>query len=276
MTENRVAQRLGFLGRMTTPAFVAVCALSSFLGGLIMWFLANVIAAFVFRFQITSESGVFLLSLCPFVCGAVLTVFFLRRGRSASFVSLDSALQQPPPMTGASMKVVKVFVVLGLLVVGYLIFTNNVKQADHAILSATQINNVNINDSMHFKNNIDVAVTSVTTSNSVGGLYMRQNVSDGGVYVIAKYKIMNLGTEPMPAGKHFFLLLVDGKGTEYKPDVGATIYAATVANNNNKVLSELNPGLSVTDTEVFEVAKAQYTPATWGLLVNDGYRVRIQ
>jgi murein DD-endopeptidase MepM/ murein hydrolase activator NlpD len=31
-----------------------------------------------------------------------------------------------------------------------------------------------------------------------------------------------------------------------------------------------------TDTEVFEVAKAQYDPTTWGVLVNGGYRVRIR
>jgi hypothetical protein len=157
-------------------------------------------------------------------------------------------------------------------------FINDHRKLDQAAREVRQedIENVNINDAMHFKPAIDVAVTSVTTSGSVGGMFMNQRVSEGGVYVIVKYKYKNLGTEPFPAGSHFHFLLVDGKGTEYKPDVGATVYESSSDNNNEKVLSDLNPGLTVMDTVVFEVAKDQYDPATWSVLVDRAYRVKIK
>jgi hypothetical protein len=115
-------------------------------------------------------------------------------------------------------------------------FINEHRQLDQAAREVRQdeTGNVNINDAMHFRPAIDVAVTSVTTSDSVGGMYMNQRVSEGGVYVIVKYKYKNLGTEPVPAGNHFQLLLVDGKGTEYKPDLGATVYESSAGNNNGK------------------------------------------
>ena len=64
--------------------------------------------------------------------------------------------------------------------------------------------------------------------------------------------------------------LVDEKGTEYSSDIDASSsYAVETNIDNSKVLSDLNPDISVTDTAVYEVSKEKFAQGKWYIQLGD-------
>lgn len=70
--------------------------------------------------------------------------------------------------------------------------------------------------------------------------------------------------------------LVDEKGTEYTADIDASSsYAIETDIDNSKVLSDLNPGISITDTEVYEISQESFASGQWFIEI-DGQKVQIK
>jgi len=98
------------------------------------------------------------------------------------------------------------------------------------------------------------------------GEFFGSSPSSGGIYVVVSYKVKNISTKPVGVFSLPSIDLIDTNGTKYDSDLGASAYFAAEAESNAKVVSDLNPGLSYTDHEVFEVANDLY---------NDDWRVKI-
>jgi hypothetical protein len=113
-----------------------------------------------------------------------------------------------------------------------------------------------------------VMITKVTTRGSVGIQYAMEKASDGAVLVVVEYTIKNNGAKPLSAFLMPRVTLADPQGVEYEADIAKTgSYAMENDDLNAKVMSDLNPGISTRGAEVFEVAAAQYDPATWVIRV---------
>lgn len=65
------------------------------------------------------------------------------------------------------------------------------------------------------------------------------------------------------------LTLLSPDGTEYEEDIGATATHSTEVDLDEKILSNLNPGITLQSASVFEVVAAQ-------LLEEPGWRIQIK
>ena len=102
---------------------------------------------------------------------------------------------------------------------------------------------------------LEAKVSSVETRDRVGGEFFNKVVSDGGTYLVVRWEYKNISNQPVGAFDKDSLKLLDPQGNEYNPDIDATSSFATEENLNEKIFSDLNPGISVKGAEVFEVAK---------------------
>ncbi|WP_158916058.1 DUF805 domain-containing protein [Caulobacter sp. S45] len=117
--------------------------------------------------------------------------------------------------------------------------------------------------------NVEVTVTGIDQTSNVGGEIVREQAADGGVLVVVNYSVKNTSGKPVGASDMPDIRLRDPSGTIYKPDTGKTAAYASTANLTFKAFSDLNPGLSVTDAEVFEVSKTAFDPTKWVVVVGD-------
>lgn len=110
-------------------------------------------------------------------------------------------------------------------------------------------------------------ITSAQLRQSVGDSMFGSKASQGGVYVAIQWRYKNISKKPVSSFDLPTLHLMAPDGTKYDPDLGASTSYATELNTNAKVLSDLNPGIQVTDADVFEVSQEQFNPASWKILV---------
>lgn len=124
----------------------------------------------------------------------------------------------------------------------------------------------------------EIRVKSVQTQTSVGGQYSSETPAEGGIYVCVDFEYKNISTEPISTFSCPSVNLKDANGTSYDYDVGASFSYALQVDPNRKTLSDLNPGIQVSDSKVFEISKDAYSAENFVLVVNaDGnnYTVRL-
>lgn len=125
---------------------------------------------------------------------------------------------------------------------------------------------------------VELTVTSVQEKNQVGAQYFQSNPSEGGTYVAVQWKYKNISDKPIGMFSHPSLNLVDSAGTSYDADIDASGNYATELKLDRKIVSDLNPGITVNDASVFEVSKASYAKGEWSLMIksdNKEYKVSI-
>ncbi len=112
-----------------------------------------------------------------------------------------------------------------------------------------------------------VTITSFNILTHVGSEYFEESVSEGGIYVAVQWKYKNISTGPISAFEQPSLVLIDSSGTTYEADLGANMAFATQVHQSTKVVSNVNPGITISDAEVFEVSSFQFDTAKWHLLI---------
>ena len=114
----------------------------------------------------------------------------------------------------------------------------------------------------------EITVESVETRTKVGGQYFDSTPSEGGIYVVINWNYKNISDSPISSWSCPSLHIKDANGTEYDADIGATSSFATEIDLDRKVLSDLNPGISVKDAEVFEVSEELYQAGGFSVFVD--------
>jgi hypothetical protein len=123
---------------------------------------------------------------------------------------------------------------------------------------------------------LTIVVTNVGRGPSVGAEWGREGrAAEGGVLVGVKYSITNSSAAPVKAWDVPPLQLVDAAGVVYSSDAGKTALYTTDHHVDRKLLSDLNPGITVHDAAVFEVSAKAFDPQTWSLQLGDAARVRL-
>ena len=103
---------------------------------------------------------------------------------------------------------------------------------------------------------------------SVGGQYFSKQASDGGIFVCVDFEYKNISEEPVSS---FFcpdIKLKNSDGITFNSDITASSYYATETDPNRKILSNLNPGISATDSKVFEISETDYESGSFDVIVN--------
>ncbi|WP_256242843.1 DUF4352 domain-containing protein [Bacillus sp. V3B] len=121
----------------------------------------------------------------------------------------------------------------------------------------------------------EITVVGVEERTEVGGEFFSSQPAEGGKYVVVQWKYKNISDKPIGTFSQPTLKLVDGDGNKYDSDLDASSSYATEIDLNSKVLSDLNPGISVTDAEVFEVSSELFDAASWKVFIDSDADVKV-
>lgn len=113
----------------------------------------------------------------------------------------------------------------------------------------------------------EITITSIQERSSVGTQIFNSNPAEGGTYVAVNWKYKNISDKPINSFSTPSIKIVDKNDTKYDSDIGASSSYATELNLDEKILSDLNPGITVKDADVFEIAKEQYATGGYRLLI---------
>lgn len=134
-----------------------------------------------------------------------------------------------------------------------------------------------VNQPITVNENAEVVITKVEQRDQVGSQYVNKKASEGGTLIAAQLTVKNISDKPLgPLSTPSFNLL-DEKGTKYDADIDATSsYAVETDIDNSKIASDLNPGIKVTDVQVFEISKDLYAKGKWYILISNKEKVQIK
>ncbi len=102
---------------------------------------------------------------------------------------------------------------------------------------------------------------------AVGGFLLTSTASTGASYVAVKISEKNVSNEPIGSFSLPRIKFVDGRGHVYDPEIGASVTFAGEALIDRKILSNLNPGITIFDAEVFEVSNELISLDDWKIRV---------
>lgn len=170
------------------------------------------------------------------------------------------------------------YTILILVIIGVVAGIGSDNTGDTTVTSTenqVQATVYNIGDTIS-NEKYEFTIKNVNTANKVGTEYLNSQPAEGGVYVCVDFTYKNVSTEPISSWDFPTVKLVDSNGVEYSSDVSASSYYATEKDPDRKVLSDLNPGITVTDNEVFEIAEESYNQGEWFLLVDNNIKIKVK
>ena len=114
----------------------------------------------------------------------------------------------------------------------------------------------------------EITITSAGERSSVGSEFFVQQPSTGATFIAVQATIKNISSRPINSFSMPDIHLIAPDGIRFDPDIGASSSFATELDSDEKVFSDLNPGITVKSGNVFEVAKDQFDKTTWRLFVD--------
>ena len=118
---------------------------------------------------------------------------------------------------------------------------------------------------------LEVTISKFEELDQIGDIeFLGKKASDGAILVAIQYTMKNVSDEPVGMFDYPKLNLVDTKSTKYESDLDASsAYAVETKIDNSKVLSDLNPDISITDTQVYEISKEKFAEGKWYIQIDD-------
>lgn len=114
---------------------------------------------------------------------------------------------------------------------------------------------------------LELTVTKVEFSRSIKAGFWDEQPAEGGIFVAVQYGYKNIGKKPRSTWDEPDVDLISPDGVEYSADLDAAMAYAAALDNDSKVLSDLNPGIAVKDTAVYEVSTELLKAPGWKLQI---------
>lgn len=114
----------------------------------------------------------------------------------------------------------------------------------------------------------EITVVNVEEKSTIGSKYTGETAGEGNTYICFKIRIKNISNEPIGTFSQPSVSLVDSKNTTYNIDISASTLYAIEADDTSQALSDLNPGVIVNDTGVFQIGKEYYSRNTFKLKIS--------
>ena len=116
--------------------------------------------------------------------------------------------------------------------------------------------NIEINETLT-TDDFEITITKVLARRSIGDPnFLGSRAADGGIYVCVLWTCKNISKESQSSFSVPRLNLYDKNGNKYDTDIGASGSFAAEEKVNRKILSDLNPGITQTDSDVFEISES--------------------
>ena len=122
---------------------------------------------------------------------------------------------------------------------------------------------------------LDVKILSARKVSRVGNEMFNSEPSEGATYVAVTWQYKNTSSQPIDMFSKPSLKLKDANNVNYSADVGASGSYATEVNIDEKVVSDLNPGITVKTADVFEVSKESIQKPGWTLVIDADKEIEV-
>lgn len=113
----------------------------------------------------------------------------------------------------------------------------------------------------------EINILKVEEKSKVGTEYFQKQAGDGNTFICFQVTYKNISNKPIGMFDQPAFKLIDQNNTEYSADAGISGYYATEIGDDSKIISDLNPGVTVKETGVFEIGKDVYSNNSWNLEV---------
>jgi len=114
----------------------------------------------------------------------------------------------------------------------------------------------------------EITVPSVKARNAVGGAFLSEKPAEGGVFVVVHFSSKNTTSKPISSYELPSIKLIDPNNVSYDNATGAAAAYAGEANLDTKAFSDLNPGITQKDADVFEVSRELWNKPGWKIMVD--------
>lgn len=142
-------------------------------------------------------------------------------------------------------------------------------------VNSSQVTTAKIGDVIK-TDKFEITITDISEKVKVGTEYLNKKPSEGATFVAVKIKYKNITTQPIGMfSQKPTINLVGPNNVEYNNDIDATSYYAGEVDPDSKIVSDLNPGITVNDAEVFEISKEDYAKSGWKLKVKSDKEAEI-
>ncbi len=123
----------------------------------------------------------------------------------------------------------------------------------------------------------EITVTEAKKYNKDGSGFLDSTPSEGGLYIAVQWNYKNISDEQIGSFSTPSLKLVSSSGVEFSSDLGASGSFASELDLDRKILSELSPGITVKDADVFEVSDEMYGDGEgWKVLIKADQDVTVE
>ena len=113
-----------------------------------------------------------------------------------------------------------------------------------------------------------ISIDRVEIRRSVGNDYLQKQASSGGIYVVVNYTYKNISNKPIGAFSLPRISLRSPDGSKYSADIDASSTYAMENQRDEKILSDLNPGIQTHGSQVFEIGEQMYSSTSWKILID--------
>lgn len=115
----------------------------------------------------------------------------------------------------------------------------------------------------------EITLSRIRARKRVGGRFINETAPKGAVFIVVDYKFKNISDEPVSSFSQPGAELYSPENTEYDTAAGASAAYATEKKQTKKSFSDLNPGITATDADVFEVAAELWKKKGWKVRIGD-------
>lgn len=116
----------------------------------------------------------------------------------------------------------------------------------------------------------EITLISVSTKGYVGqyvaDTLMGEKAPEGATFIAISYKLKNISKEPIGAFSVPSVKLVSPEGTKYDENAAAGVFYKIEQKMDEKILSDINPSITIRTGTIFEVAKELWQKKGWKII----------
>ena len=122
----------------------------------------------------------------------------------------------------------------------------------------------------------EILISRIRIRQQVGTSFLISKAPAGAQYITVEYRYKNISDEPISSWGVPTFSLYDFNDTEYQGDIGAGMSLNTELDITEKSIGDLNPGISVKGSAVYEVAKDLYKQGNWKIVIDADKKLAVQ
>lgn len=115
----------------------------------------------------------------------------------------------------------------------------------------------------------ELKILSVTKRKSIGSQYMAHKANEGASFIIVTYQFKNISNKPISSVSEPEVdKLIDPNGTKYDENSSATTQHQLISDQKALNIDDINPGITIKDSKVFEIADEVWKNPGWKINFN--------